>query len=95
MTCDITCNVYISKRQREFLSSGCFVFSAHLVSRVKAQVLVTLFTVMVGVVGRVFRELYPGCPPAQVHILLTHSISFEIQPDRIRAKDKSSLRGKK
>lgn len=55
------------------------VCSADLVSGVEAQVLMTLFTVMVGVVGRIFRQLNPRCPPSQVHVLLTHRVSFERQ----------------
>lgn len=51
-------------------------YSTHLVPGVEAQVLLTLFTVMVGVVGCVFRELNPTCPPAKVHVLLTNGVSF-------------------
>lgn len=36
---------------------------ADLVSGVEAQVLVTLFTVVIGVVCRIFRQLDPRCPP--------------------------------
>lgn len=36
----------------------------------------TLFTVMVGVVGCIFGQLHPGRSPAQVHILLTAGICF-------------------
>lgn len=52
---------------------------ADLVSGVEAQVLMTLFTVMVGVEGCILRELDPGCPSAQVHFLLPHWASFRPQ----------------
>lgn len=95
--CAFTANIDIFKEQ-EFLSSDisllfCSVCLTHLVSGVKAQVLVALFTVMVGVVGCIFRQLHPGCSPAQVHVLLTPSICFEtiqkIQPHRVLTGVKS------
>lgn len=60
-------------------SGDLFDLLAHLVPGVEAQVLVTLFTVMVGVVGCIFRELNPTCPPAQVHVLLAHRVSLQEQ----------------
>lgn len=65
------------QKQTADLSSDCVcVLLAHLVPGAEAQVLVTLFTVMVGVEGCVFRELSPTSPPAQVHVLLAHRVSF-------------------
>ena len=42
----------------------CLLCPAHLISGIEAQVLMTLFTVVVGVVGCIFRQLDPRCPPA-------------------------------
>lgn len=52
------------------------VFSAHLVSRVESHVLVTLFTVVVGVVGCVFRQFDSVRTPPQIHVLLTSGDSW-------------------
>lgn len=54
----------------------CIVLLAHLVPVVEAQVLVTLFTVMIGIVSCIFGELNPARLPAQEHLLLAHRVSF-------------------
>lgn len=73
-----TDHLFNIQKQTAELSSDCVcvVLLTHLVPGIEAQVLVTLFTVMVSVVGCVFRELNPTCPPAQVHALLAHRVFF-------------------
>lgn len=73
-----TLNPLTIQKQTVDLSSNyvCIVLLAHLVPVVEAQVLVTLFTVMVGIVSCIFGELNPARPPAQEHLLLAHRVSF-------------------
>lgn len=54
-------------------------FSADLVSGVETQVLMTLLTVVICVIGCIFGQLNPRCSPSEVHLLLTHRVSWDRQ----------------
>lgn len=75
----------------DFLTLSACMYCPDLVSRVEAQVLMTLFAVMICVVGCILRQLYPSCPPTQVHIFLSHRISWRTNNQRqIRTKKQNT-----